>query len=63
MDIYNAILNCIGLIVLAIGVVCIYDARKITQKFFSTSKINESTKTLKIVGFVIFIIGSIIVLI
>ncbi len=62
MDILGAILNCIGLIILAIGIVCVYDARKITQKFFSTSNVNESTRTVKIVGFVMFVIGGVIVL-
>lgn len=62
MDILGAILNCIGLIILAIGIVCVYDAREITQKFFSTSNVNESTRTVKIVGFVMFVIGGVIVL-
>lgn len=62
MDILGAIFNCIGLIILAIGIVCVYDARKITQKFFSTSNVNESTRTVKIVGFVMFVIGGVIVL-
>lgn len=52
------ILNLVGLIIIAIGILCIYDARKLTTKFFSTSDTNGATRTFKIVGFVIFIIGS-----
>lgn len=57
MEIINNILNCIGILIIAIGVICIYDARKLTNKFFSTSDTNNATKTLKIVGFIISLIG------
>ena len=57
------ILKLIGIIIMAVGVVCIYDARKLTKRFFSSSDINDSTKTFKIVGFVITIIGSALVII
>ncbi len=63
MDLFNNILNCIGIIVISIGIVFIYDARSLTEKFFSTTDINRSTKTLKIVGFVMSIIGSSVFLI
>ncbi len=61
MTIFDTILNCIGLIILAVGIVCVYDARKITHKFFSTSDINESTGIVKIVGAVVSVVGSIII--
>ncbi len=57
------ILKLIGIIIMAVGVVCIYDARKLTKRFFSSSDINDATKTFKIVGFVITIIGSALVII
>lgn len=47
----------IGIIIIAIGIVCVYDARKLTQKFFSTSDTNTATRNLKIVGFIIAVIG------
>ena len=47
----------LGLIFIVIGVICIYDARKLTKKLFSFQDINEGTKTLKIFGFVISILG------
>ena len=51
------ILTTIELIVLGISVVMIYDARKIATKAFSTNETNETTKILKTVGFIILIIG------
>ena len=58
MEVFNNILNLIGIIIIAIGVLCVYDARNLTKQFFSSSDINIATKTFKIVGFIIFIIGS-----
>lgn len=58
MEMFNNVLDLIGIIILAIGVVCVYDARNLTKKFFSSSDTNSATKTFKIVGFIIFIIGS-----
>lgn len=51
----------IGLILAVIGVVCVYDARLITKKFFSFGDQNEAAMGLKILGFIIAIIGGIIV--
>ena len=47
----------LGLIFIIIGVICIYDARMLTKKLFSFQDINEGTKTLKIFGFIISILG------
>ena len=58
MEVFNNVLNLIGIIIIALGVVCVYDARNLTKKFFSSSDTNSATKTFKIVGFIIFIIGS-----
>ena len=55
-------LKLVGVIIIAIGVVSIYDARKITNKFFSTSDINTVTQKLKIAGFAVALIGSILVI-
>ena len=51
------ILILLSTIIIAISVTMIYDARMIAQKMFSSNETNETTKTLKIVGFVITIIG------
>lgn len=47
----------LGLIFVVIGVICIYDARQLTKKLFSFQDINEGTKTLKIFGFIISVLG------
>ena len=47
----------LGLIFIVIRVICIYDARMLTKKLFSFQDINEGTKTLKIFGFIISILG------
>ncbi len=54
----NTILIIIGLIIMAISVTVIYDARIIAKKMFSSNEINETTKVLKVVSFVIFLIGA-----
>ena len=38
----------LGLIFTTIGIISIYDARKLTKKLFSFQDINEGTKALKI---------------
>lgn len=56
------IIKFIGIIILTIGVTLIYDARPITKKRFSFGDQNEGTKGLKIIGFIMGIIGSSIAL-
>lgn len=55
------ILKIIGLIIIAIGVIWIYDARILSKNFFSSSDKRTSTKVLKIFGFIIAVIGAIVV--
>lgn len=47
----------LGIIFVAVGVICIYDARKLTKKLFSFQDINEGTKYMKIFGLVVTILG------
>ena len=54
----NTILIIIGLIIMAISVTVIYDARIIAKKMFSSNDTNETTKVLKVVSFVTFLIGA-----
>ena len=54
------ILKLIAVIMLLIGVILIYDARIITKRFFGFGDQNEATTGLKILGFIIAIIGGII---
>ena len=48
------------MIVMAICVMAIYDARKIGEKFFSSPDKNKITKIIKLVGFIIFAICGVI---
>jgi ABC-type nickel/cobalt efflux system permease component RcnA len=45
------------LIVIAIGVTLIYDARKITTKYFSNQDKNKTAMLLKLVGFLFCVIS------
>ena len=56
------ILTIIGLAIAMIGVIMIFDARLLTQKFFGFGDQNEATAGFKIIGFVIAIIGTLVVL-
>lgn len=54
------IVDLIGAIIVMIGVILLYDARPITKKLFSFGDQNEGALGLKIVGYVIAIIGALI---
>lgn len=47
----------IGFILMMLGVIMIYDARKLTKKWFSFGDRNEGVKWLKIGGFLVAVIG------
>ena len=55
------IVKIIGLLIAMIGVIMIFDARLLTQKFFGFGDQNEAALGFKIVGFFISIIGGLIV--
>ena len=48
------------LIIIAIGVTAIFDARKIAEKYFSTQDINRQALLLKAVGFLVSSVSAII---
>lgn len=54
-------LLCIGTISLVIGIKFIFDARPIVKKYFSFGDKNEATIGLKVFGFLLSIIGGIII--
>ena len=56
------ILMLVGLIVAMLGVILIYDARPITKKNFGFGDQNEATMGLKITGFIMSIIGTLLVM-
>lgn len=57
MEILKVISALISFIVIMIGIIMIFDARKLTKKWFSFHDQNEGSKWLKIGGFVLTIIG------
>lgn len=56
----NIIMRLIMMILILFGITLIYDARIITKKFFGFGDQNEGTFGLKIVGFIIVVIGALI---
>ena len=55
------VIKIIGLIMVLIGIIMIYDARILTKKFFGFGDQNEASNGLKILGFIIGIIGGLII--
>ena len=55
------ILLIIGLLIAILGVIMIFDARFLTQKYFGFGDQNEATAGFKIIGFVVAILGALIV--
>ncbi len=54
------IIKLIAILMVFAGVILIYDARLITKKFFGFGDQNEGSLGLKILGFIIAIIGGLI---
>lgn len=57
----NIILSIIGISIVSIGVIMIYDARYVTKNLFGFGDQNEAALGLKIAGFIISAIGAIII--
>lgn len=55
------VINLIALIFVTLGVVMIYDARIITKKLFGFGDRNQASWGLKILGFIVSIIGAIVI--
>ena len=55
----NIIMKLIMMILILIGITLIYDARIIAKKFFGFGDQNEGSAGLKIIGFIIAIVGGI----
>lgn len=56
------IIKLIAVIIVLIGVILVYDARIIAKKMFGFGDQNEATSGLKILGWIISIIGIMIML-
>ena len=57
---FKAIISIMAVVMILVGVILIYDARIITKKFFGFGDQNEGSSGLKILGFLIAIIGGLI---
>lgn len=55
----NIIMRLIMMILILFGITLVYDARIITKKFFGFGDQNEGSAGLKIIGFIIAIVGGI----
>ena len=62
METLNVVIKIIALIVIATGIVMIFDARKISKKLFGFNDQNSSVRILKIVGFLIAIVGGVVII-
>ena len=57
---FQIIIKLIAAIMVLLGVIMIFDARIITKKFFGFGDQNEASSGLKILGFIVAIIGALI---
>lgn len=57
---FQIVISLLAAIMLLIGVILIYDARLITKKFFGFGDQNEASSGLKILGFLLVILGGLI---
>ena len=55
------ILKMIGFLIILCGVIMIYDARILTDTYFSFGDRNEATLGFKILGFIVCIVGMVLV--
>ena len=58
---FQLIVKLLGLIMILVGVILIYDARIITKRFFGFGDQNEGASGLKILGFILAIVGGLII--
>ena len=58
---WNLIVLIIGLALAILGVISIYDARQIVKKLFGFGDQNEAAAGLKILGFIMAVIGTLII--
>ena len=58
---FQLIIKLIGLLFVLVGVILIYDARIITKRFFGFGDQNEGSNGLKMIGFILSIVGGLII--
>lgn len=57
----KVVLLVIGVLVALIGTIMVFDARSLTKKLFGFGDQNEATLGLKILGFILAIVGGLII--
>lgn len=57
----KVILLVIGILIALLGTIMVFDARSLTKKLFSFGDQNEATSGMKIMGFVLGIIGALLI--
>lgn len=58
----HTIILIFGALISMLGVVCVYDARTITIKMFGFGDQNEATLGLKMIGFILSMVGALIII-
>lgn len=58
---WNILLMIIGALITMAGVILVYDARSLTARVFGFGDQNEATLGMKMIGFIIAIIGAFII--
>ena len=58
---FQVIIKLIGLLIVFLGIILKYDARILTKRFFGFGDQNEASSGLQILGFIIAIVGGLIV--
>ena len=57
------IVDIVGIVILMLGVILVYDARPITKKRFGFGDQNEGVKGMKRLGFVLSVVGGLMILV
>lgn len=61
MEILKYVWLVVGALLMMAGVIMVYDARKLTEKWFGFGDRNDAVKWLKIIGFLLCIGGGILI--
>ena len=61
IEMLQAIGILVGVLIVLLGIIMIYDARILTKKFFGFGDQNDASSGLKILGFIIAIVGGLII--
>ena len=57
----KAAVDIIAIIIITFSIILIYNAREIVKNRFNSNEVNDTTKTLKIVGTILIIVGLVMI--